>query len=418
MSLQPESNSHFDDEDLVAYLDGELDTETAARIRRCCDLDSVLRKRVDDLQASWNLLEQLPSVQPNPQVAQTTIELITQGMVRERTHGWRALLARWRWPLLALASLSACGAGLLDSYLELRRFKQAVVNDLPVLTHLKDLDNIDSLAWLAELETVENLSAAGLPLYVEPPYDDLPSRGSQLNPWVTSLDANRQIVLKSAYQSFTSAPKSRKDELRQMAKQVTQGDTEATATAIKAYAGLLNKIGTSEAVQLMSVIDLKARRAELEVIIRRELAIAYPLSDEEKTNIVEWCDHLKENNFFLLNSEDPDGEVIRLLDAESSNSAISAEDVQQLVQCVHERGQSLLADIEPTLQTKVLKLWLYNSLPSTRPRPQFSSGELFERFKKLPTSTQNELIYLPSGEVIKRLSRDGSMEDTSFPDTP
>ena len=70
------------------------------------------------------------------------------------------------------------------------------------------------------------------------------------------------------------------------------------------------------------------------------------------------------------------------------------------------RGRDLLETLEPTLQTKILKLWVYNSLPTSRPRKQYTTSELLERFRKIPTPRQNQLIYLPSNEVIKRLSQD------------
>ena len=86
------------------------------------------------------------------------------------------------------------------------------------------------------------------------------------------------------------------------------------------------------------------------------------------------------------------------------------------MQCVDQRGQELLKSLATSLQTKILKLWIVNSLPNIQPRAQYSSAELLDRFKRLPTQAQNELIYLPGTDVIKALSRDSSTESEASVD--
>lgn len=406
----------FDDETLVAYLDGELSEEQASRVRESIGRDPLLKRRVEELQASWNLLDQLPTANPNPQLAQSTIELITQGIVKSDKSNLFTWLKRNRWLAIAGLSLVTVSIGFWLSTQNQRNFQQAVVEDLFVLAHFRELDNIDSEAWLEKLASITELERAGLPLYNASSFPTLPAKRKELRGWIENLDTPQKQVLQSAYRTFHASDKERQASLRSMAQQLKSADSEKTFNLIKAYSALMNKIGTTEAIQIKGEEDLNKRVDELQIIVRRELAISYPLSDEEKSHIVDWCDQLKAGNLFFLNAEDPDGEIIRLLDIESSDSNIQAEDVERLMQCVDQRGQELLKSLATSLQTKILKLWIVNSLPNIQPRAQYSSAELLDRFKRLPTQAQNELIYLPGTDVIKALSRDSSTESEASVD--
>ena len=54
------------DEELVAYLDGELDPREAATMATRIGLDPKLRAKADALQRAWDILDVLPKPQPSP----------------------------------------------------------------------------------------------------------------------------------------------------------------------------------------------------------------------------------------------------------------------------------------------------------------------------------------------------------------
>jgi hypothetical protein len=408
----------IDDEMLVTFLDGELPPEEANKLRLRIMADNDLKQRVDSLRASWELLDELPVPIPNLQLAQTTIELIAQGMAKSPRERTSDLFKKYRWLALGVASLLAIGAGWSISRWQANQITQSVVAELVVLTNFRNLDNIDSQAWLEKLATIENLEKAGLPLYVASDFPALPASRKQFKAWVDGLNTNQKLSLQAAYRSFVSADPVEQQTLRSIAGEITKSQSSKSDSLIKAYAGLLQSISQTEAFQIKAEEDLNKRAEQIQNVVRRELAIGYAnhLSDDERSRIIDWCDDLKLSNSYFLNSDDPDAEIVRLLDVEAVNSNIQSDDIEDLINCVQTEGRELLQSLDLSLQTKVLKLWVYNSLPSALPKPQYTSEELLERFQKLPLQAQNELIYAPGNEVIKTLSQDASATDSSATD--
>ena len=65
------------DEELVAYLDGELDPREAATMATRIGLDPKLRAKADALQRAWDILDVLPKPQPSPTfVAHTVTQIL------------------------------------------------------------------------------------------------------------------------------------------------------------------------------------------------------------------------------------------------------------------------------------------------------------------------------------------------------
>ncbi|MFO0941167.1 MAG: hypothetical protein U0930_10395 [Pirellulales bacterium] len=138
----------LNDEVLVAYLDGELAAEEADAVRDRISHDPALKKRVEELQASWALLDQLPAPNHNPQLAQSTIELITQGIAQSEQVTLHNRLRQYRWYALAIASAATALIGAWFSSSQHRSFQQSVVDNLFVMTHLREFESIDSQEWL------------------------------------------------------------------------------------------------------------------------------------------------------------------------------------------------------------------------------------------------------------------------------
>lgn len=63
------------DEQLVAYLDGELPVNDVHELERRLASDDALRARLRQLQTGWDLLDQLPNVQSSQSLLETTIRM-------------------------------------------------------------------------------------------------------------------------------------------------------------------------------------------------------------------------------------------------------------------------------------------------------------------------------------------------------
>jgi len=149
------------DDEIVAYLDGELDTEAMARVERRLTDDPSYRSRLSQLQHAWDLLDNLRRTEADDEFVQSTVAMVavqaeqeaqTQKLrvVRQRNMAWLALVA--------LALLSVAG-GYAVLHRRMTRADRNLVRDLPVIEHVDEYLNIDDVSFLKQLER-ENLFAA------------------------------------------------------------------------------------------------------------------------------------------------------------------------------------------------------------------------------------------------------------------
>jgi len=150
MSEHPSTESERLDEELVAYLDGELDGEAARLMEHRLASEETVRRRLQQLAQSWDLLDQLPRTTVDENFTRSTVEIVALAAEEELGHATATEpRRRWmRWVLTLAGGVAACWIGFvvvahlrLDPNLELLR-------DLPVIENqdvLKEAGNIDFL---------------------------------------------------------------------------------------------------------------------------------------------------------------------------------------------------------------------------------------------------------------------------------
>jgi hypothetical protein len=141
------------DEEIVAYLDGELDAEAEARIVRRLSEDAAYRARLGQLQQAWDLLDNLRASEADEDFVQSTVAMVAVQaeeeartmrlkVVRRRNLGWAAVAA------VTLASL-ACGFAYIRY--KLTEPDRNFVRDLPVIQHVDEYRYIDDIDFLKQL---------------------------------------------------------------------------------------------------------------------------------------------------------------------------------------------------------------------------------------------------------------------------
>jgi anti-sigma factor RsiW len=149
------------DDDLVAYLDGELSAELSREIERRLAQDADLRQRLQQHQAAWDLLEEIPRPEVSASFTRTTIEMVAvtasddvnqaeRQQRRRRQIAWGAAVATW---LLVVAS------GFMITRFFLSAPNRQLVKDLPILEHLDAYRNVEDVEFLRSLAR-ENLFTA------------------------------------------------------------------------------------------------------------------------------------------------------------------------------------------------------------------------------------------------------------------
>lgn len=410
--MNPTSQNTFDDETLVAYLDGELPKSMLDRIKGQLESDAALRERIAQLSSSWAMLDQLPAPSTNHELAQSTIELVALSVAQGKQSAWPYSLKIHPGWILAATVLLAYALGVGVAWLRGQRNSRELLEDLPVLCHYRELELVDSPEWLEKLSTLSDLLEAGLPLNEKQSWPSHPDQVSQLFHWVDSLPATERLELNRNYEDFRSTTNQRRVQLRQIAKIMQdRSSTVDYRQVLAAYSGLASQISSAELAQIMAIDSLDQRAVEIKRVVDRELAIgyAYQLTDEEKLAVQIWVNNLKENNLeYFFGLEDPDSEIVRLLDTDSPDSLISDQDLTDLTQRISPKGRDLLARLAPELHSNILRLWVYASLPNLRPSKQLTSQEIQQRFFELPPESQNEYIYLSGSEVLSRLKSGGT----------
>jgi anti-sigma factor RsiW len=141
-------------EELVAYLDGELDAEASDRVEQRLAVDPAYRQALKELQSAWDLLDELPRAPVTETFTQTTVEMVALTAEAE-TLTAAAQLERRRWWLglvLAAGILAVAGMSYAVMSQQLDEPNQKLVQDLPVIENVDLYKVADSVEFLRALD--------------------------------------------------------------------------------------------------------------------------------------------------------------------------------------------------------------------------------------------------------------------------
>lgn len=137
-------------QDLVAYLDGELEESAAARLETKLANSATARRELDSLKRTWEVLDFLPMPEATADFSHRTVELLTvqdqrRAVASRSTIDFlRNLSVFMAW----LVGLAACFAG---GWLALARWpdpNERLIRDLPVIERLDDYQAIPDVEFL------------------------------------------------------------------------------------------------------------------------------------------------------------------------------------------------------------------------------------------------------------------------------
>ncbi|EAQ77567.1 anti-sigma factor family protein [Blastopirellula marina] len=158
----PQDNNMVPVEDaeqqLVAYLDGELseDERIVVEARLADDYD--YRLRLQRLERAWDMLDSLPRVEASDQFVHTTVEMISVAasqeletiQVRQKSRSWR---------IAAITGAAAVAAAVLGfAWISQSASRQ----NEELLTELPLIENMDRYQKVDEVEFLERLRSEGL----------------------------------------------------------------------------------------------------------------------------------------------------------------------------------------------------------------------------------------------------------------
>ena len=149
-------------EEIIAYLDGELDAEAMKRVEQQLTQNPHYRLRLQQLERVWKCLDLLPEEEVNETFTTSTVELVTVAAEQDVQQVVRTSLSKRRthW-LVGLGVLFASTAtGFLLCSLSGNSSNNDLLNDLQVIENVDQYLHAGSVEFLEQLHA-ENMFSAG-----------------------------------------------------------------------------------------------------------------------------------------------------------------------------------------------------------------------------------------------------------------
>jgi hypothetical protein len=147
------NQSELLDEELVAYLDGELDSQAARQVERRLAAEEPVRRRLQELAQSWDFLDHLPPAAADDTFTRSTVEMVAvaveQDLAKEQAAQPRHRRRRWLWGgVLALAAGTAGFVAAANLWVDPN---EKLLGDLPVIENLEVYRQVGDIAFLHKL---------------------------------------------------------------------------------------------------------------------------------------------------------------------------------------------------------------------------------------------------------------------------
>jgi anti-sigma factor RsiW len=142
-----------DDEQLVAYLDGELEPDESRQVELRLASDPGVRRKLQGLQRSWELLDELHPADVEEAFTRTTMEMVTVAAAEEvaQIQAAEPRRRRRRWLVGIGGLLAAAIAGFAVGWLAWPDRERALLEDLPVIERLDEYRLIGDFRFLKKL---------------------------------------------------------------------------------------------------------------------------------------------------------------------------------------------------------------------------------------------------------------------------
>jgi anti-sigma factor RsiW len=154
MSQDPNSTDSVGlEEQLSAYLDGELDDEAAREVERMLASNPKVRETLQRLERTWEVLDKLEEADVGEQFTQSTLEMVAVAVeddVQKQVQQ-APKRRRRRWLVGSAGLMTAAAAGFLAVAVLWRNPNKDLIKDLPVLQNLDEYRQIEDFDFLEAL---------------------------------------------------------------------------------------------------------------------------------------------------------------------------------------------------------------------------------------------------------------------------
>lgn len=387
--------SEFDDEALVAYLDGELSDEQTQLIDSQIASNADLRNRINQLRMTWDLLDELPVEPPSPRFAETTLEMAAVSATVETQSLWNWLAKNTSRIVIFILPLLFLGGFFSSKYSQSRADRQ-LLRDLPILVDLRSLTNIDSLEWLEVLVDQPDLTKAfadeELGLVGN---GDVPIELSERRGWLEKLSDSDRGRLNANLAEFQQRPPERQKELRKMITEIYAAPKtkEKYLAALRAYESLLKEQNMTQRAELYDM-PLENRRSELGHLVSLHMAKQYAkaIPSQDAQAIREWADDVTKKYLIGFNADSLQS-ILYEFKMKLPTTEITMADFEDLASRLSDDAQAILGGLSSS-EAYVYSLidWVEAvAIPPEQTAERAGTEKLKDIYLNLPGTKQDEI---------------------------
>jgi anti-sigma factor RsiW len=159
MSQDPNSTDSLTlEEQLSAYLDGELDDEAVREVERMLASDPKVRETLQRLERTWEILDKLDEAEVGEHFTQSTLKMVALAVEDDVQKQLQEAPKRRRrqWLVGGAGVTAAAAAGFVTVALLWPNPNKELLRDLPVL------ENLDQYRQIEDFDFLEGLYKEGL----------------------------------------------------------------------------------------------------------------------------------------------------------------------------------------------------------------------------------------------------------------
>jgi hypothetical protein len=411
------------DEELTAYLDGELTTpESAALEQRLVD-EEALRKRLAELRKAYDLLDELPDTPHSKSFTQTTIEMVIADLKRsgardavdsKQTATKTSVDWKQRWFSFPYALVPPAISLLIGSLLGLAASVYRSERELGVLdlaSNLPGLHDVGDLQILQELAEDQKLIG-----YLQEHYRDaiippVPSSYSERMTWIRGLNAVQTAKLSSARELLGKYPSDVRQRMEAIQTQIDgQANPQELNLTAKMVGMVFDSLPTSKR-QLLPDLSTIAKVGMIQEQLAFRAAIFYSpdLQGSDSEALEDWSNtmllpSIVANIPFLRRETDAKSALMALYSIRPIEEGFRLDNqdalVADLASRLSEFPKRLLEGVDATDQLFVISSWMI-------PEGVNSNTRTLDAYERLRREVRDE-IDMADPKEFRRLLRDRS----------
>jgi hypothetical protein len=264
------------DDDLVAYLDGELDDAMVRKIDEKVTADAATRTKIQSLRKTYDLLDYLPKSEPSADFATKTISHI-QKLSSQSVEMSPVRTTNQKWIWKSLAACAAIAVGLVAGILARPSspIPEPLTPDLlPVLARLPLYTGVDDLEFLRKLDQPDLFG----------------NDSDEVSPAPIRLDRPIPAELQAKrFETFRSLIPKRRQEIVALDRQIRElpdPERDRIGSVLEEYAVWLDRLPDPLRTEVLSAPGRDERLVAIETVLVKERIETLPAEKRQKLKLI------------------------------------------------------------------------------------------------------------------------------------